>query len=87
MKQTRIGTSLAIGGHSRGIKTIKDRTSGGDEEHAIAPRGAIEYGMAGTGYSRTTRAFTSEGTIRLVKQLATPLVARSGPVTSRPHVE
>ncbi len=35
----------------------------------VALRSAIEYGMAGNGRSRTMRAFTSEETVRIVKQL------------------
>ena len=35
----------------------------------VALRAAIEYGMAGNGRSRTMRAFTSEETVRIVKQL------------------
>jgi uncharacterized protein with GYD domain len=35
----------------------------------VALRGAIEYGMAGNGRSRTMRAFTSDETLRIVKQI------------------
>jgi len=35
----------------------------------VALRGAIEYGMAGNGRSRTLRAFTAEETLRIVKQI------------------
>ena len=34
-----------------------------------ALRSAIEYGLAGNGRSRTMRAFTSDETVRIVKQL------------------
>ncbi len=42
-------------------------TEAPNDEAAL--RGAIEYGMAGNGRSRTMRAFTSEETVRIVKQL------------------
>ena len=35
----------------------------------VALRGAVEYGLAGNGRSRTMRAFTPDETIRIVKQL------------------
>ncbi len=35
----------------------------------VALRSAIEYGLAGNGRSRTMRAFTSDETIRIVKQI------------------
>jgi uncharacterized protein with GYD domain len=35
----------------------------------VALRGAIEYGLAGNGRSRTMRAFTADETVRIVKQI------------------
>jgi uncharacterized protein with GYD domain len=48
----------------QGIKTIKDR-----DKRIAATRERLEYGLAGNGRSRTMRAFTSEETVRIVKQL------------------
>jgi len=59
----------------QGIKTIKDwdkRIAATRERFDRAGgklRAAIEYGLAGNGRSRTMRAFTSEETVRIVKQL------------------
>jgi uncharacterized protein with GYD domain len=42
-------------------------TDAPNDEAAL--RAAIEYGLAGNGRSRTMRAFTSEETVRIVKQI------------------
>jgi uncharacterized protein with GYD domain len=42
-------------------------TDAPNDEAAL--RAAIEYGLAGNGRSRTMRAFTSDETVRIVKQI------------------
>jgi uncharacterized protein with GYD domain len=42
-------------------------TEAPNDEAAL--RAAIEYGLAGNGRSRTMRAFTSDETARIVKQI------------------
>ena len=42
-------------------------TDAPNDEAAL--RAAIEYGLAGNGRSRTMRAFTSDETVRIAKQL------------------